>query len=262
MSFSATAILLGLIQGLTEFLPISSTGHLIVVEKLLSFDNFPIQLFACVTQLGSVIALLYVYGGSLVKPMRTMTSDKNSRIFLYCVGIATVPSAIIGALLYSSIKTVLYTPLTIAAALLAGGLTFLYLGKKAPTVSTPTPQEIKLWQASIIGITQALALIPGVSRSGSTIASGVAVGMSLGAATEFSFLVAIPTLCGATLFDLYKLLPNFSIEYLPMLALGFCTSCLASFVVIRPFVRLIQQRGLAPFGWYRIFLGILIMITL
>ncbi len=256
------AIVLGLIQGLTEFLPISSTAHLLLAEKVVSFENFPVKPFACIAQLGSVIALLYVYGGSLLQPIKTWNSEKKSRTFLYCVALATVPAALIGVFCYSYIKSVLYDPSIIAASLMAGGVIFLYLGKRPPTITSFQTLDTKPWQASAIGMAQAIALIPGVSRSGSTIASGLAVGMGIKAATEFSFILAIPTLCGATIYDIYKMLPTLTLNHLPILILGFFLSCISSFFVIRPFVRLIERRGLTPFGWYRIALGLFILITL
>jgi undecaprenyl-diphosphatase len=152
-----TAVVLGLIQGLTEFLPISSTGHLLLAEKIVSFENFPVKTFACIAQLGSVIALLYVYGGSLLQPIKNMSSERKSRTFLFCVWLATVPAGIIGALFHSYIKNILYNPSTIAVSLIAGGLIFLCFGKKPSTVPSFQACDTKPWQASCIGAAQAMA---------------------------------------------------------------------------------------------------------
>jgi undecaprenyl-diphosphatase len=257
-SFLST-LLLGLIQGFTEFLPISSTGHVLLVQKIISEDAPPLDLLACVTQFGSILALMFVYGKELTIPLKDCTHNRASLSFLISIAAATIPAAVLGFMFRSYIKNFLYTPETIAFSLISGGFLFLYLGKKTPTLSSEIRETTPV-QASIIGMAQAIALIPGVSRSGATIASGIALGYPLERAIDFSFILAIPTLFGASIYQLTKFAPQITSSQVPLLLVSFIVSALASFIAIGPLIRFVKRKGLAIFGYYRIALGILLLI--
>ena len=255
-----SSALLGIIQGLTEFLPISSTGHLILFQRLLHFQAPPGKIFECVVQLGSVLAVLFAYFERLIPPIKRLASSGDDRRFFTMILIATIPAGILGFLFHAPIKAVLYNHITVALSLIIGGFFFLKMESWQKTTLCNSPEDVRPWQASVIGTAQAIALIPGVSRSGATIASGVLVGMSHRAATEFSFILAIPTLFGAGFYDLFANRQHLTLEHATSLTIGFTTAFLASLLVFRPLVRCIDRYGFTPFAWYRIVLGILVLI--
>ncbi len=249
-----SAAILGLMQGLTEFLPISSTAHLILMQKLLEFKAPPHKIFEVIVQIGSALAVLTVYWERLI------FSLKGDRPFLAKIAVATVPAALIGFLFHSPIKTLLYNHITIGLSLILGGLFFLLIDRIKQHPSCNAPETIHPKQATLIGAAQAVALIPGVSRSGATIAAGVLVGMSASAATQFSFMLAIPTLLGAGCYELFSNWHAITAEHATTLSIGFLTSFVASLLVFRPLVQGIDRYGFRPFGWYRIGLGILLLL--
>ena len=249
---------LGVIQGLTEFLPISSTGHLILFEKLLSFHP-PGKIFEVVVQLGSALAVCCAYFERLFRPIVQFRSSPSDRRFLFTLVLATIPAGIAGFLFHSTIKGYLYTPTTVASALILGGIAFLWIARQSPAITCTCPEQVLPSQASWVGAAQAVALIPGVSRSGATIASGVLLGMNRRAATEFSFLVAIPTLMGASLYDLYSMRASLTADHISSLAVGFFVAFVVSLFAFRPFVSCIERWGFVPFAWYRIALGLIVL---
>jgi undecaprenyl-diphosphatase len=250
--------LLGLIQGLTEFLPISSTGHLILFEKLLSFHP-PGKVFEVVVQLGSALAVCFAYFERLFRPLVRCPSSSADRRFVLTLALATLPAGIAGFLFHHAIKGYLYNSTTVALSLILGGLFFLWLARRSPVVTCTRPEQVLPSQASWVGAAQAVALIPGVSRSGATIASGVLLGMDRRTATEFSFLLAIPTLMGASLYDLYAMRACLTPDHLSTLAVGFCVAFVVSSFAFRPLVTCIERWGFIPFAWYRIALGCIVL---
>ncbi len=256
-----SSALLGIIQGVTEFLPISSTGHLIVAEKALDFQGPPGKIFEVVVQLGSALAIVFVYFERLFRPVQQFSTSADDRKFFFILLFATLPAAVIGFLFHDAIKAWLYNTSTVAASLLIGGLIFLWIEHKKSAVTCHTPEAVTPRQGAWIGTAQALALVPGVSRSGATIASGVLVGMSRRAATEFSFLLAVPTLLGAGLYDLIAHRHLLTFDHLSFLTIGFTAAFLSSLLVVRPLVHCIDRFGFAPFAWYRMALGLVVLVT-
>jgi undecaprenyl-diphosphatase len=258
MTDLVASAVLGLIQGLTEFLPISSTGHLIVFEKLLSFHP-PGKVFEVVVQLGSALAVCCAYFERLYQPLVRFPSSSADRRFLLTLALATIPAGIAGFLFHSAIKGYLYNSVTVALSLILGGLAFLWIARRSPTITCTSPEQVLPSQASWVGAAQAVALIPGVSRSGATIASGVLLGMNRRTATEFSFLLAIPTLMGASLYDLYAMRALLTPDHLTTLAVGFLVAFIVSLFAFRPLVTCIERWGFVPFAWYRIVLGCIVL---
>jgi len=260
MTDLVASALLGVVQGLTEFLPISSTGHLILFEKLFSFHS-PGKLFEVVVQLGSVFAVCCAYFERLFRPLVRFPSSPADRRFVLTLILATIPAGAAGFFFHNAIKGYLYNPSTVALSLIAGGLFFLWIARRSPAITCTCPEQVLPSQASWVGAAQAVALIPGVSRSGATIASGVLLGMNRRAATEFSFLLAVPTLMGASLYDLYAMRAFLTPDHLASLAVGFLTAFFVSLIVFRPFVTCIERWGFVPFAWYRIAVGLVVYLA-
>ena len=258
MNDLVASALLGLIQGLTEFLPISSTGHLIFFEKILSF-HLPGKVFEVVVQLGSALAVCCAYFERFFVPLARFPTSSADRRFLLTLALATVPAGVMGFLFHNAIKSYLYNPTTVALSLILGGLAFLWIARRSPVVTCTSPEQVRPSQASWVGAAQAMALIPGVSRSGATIASGVLLGLNRRTATEFSFLLAIPTLMGASLYDLYAMRDCLTADHLTTLAVGFTVSFIVSLFAFRPLVSCIERWGFMPFAWYRIALGCIVL---
>ena len=244
------AALLGIVQGITEFLPISSSTHLLLFEKTLGLESSPEKSFEIILQLGSGMAIMAFF----FKRLFSKTQERNRLLLL--LFLATIPVAVVGFFAHHYIKTYFYTPTIINLSLIVGGIAFLLIDRASKTSSRG--ENISVRQAGGVGIFQTLALIPGVSRSGSTIASGLYVGMKRNVAVEFSFLLAIPALCGAGILECIISYPSITAERGIVLFTGFITAFLSSLFVIRPLIRLVEKRGLTPFGWYRIVLGLLL----
>ena len=253
------SIILGIVEGLTEFLPISSTGHLILFERLLSFHP-PGKVFEVVVQLGSALAVCLAYFGRLFRPLIRFPSSSPDRRFLLALILATIPAGVAGFFFHGAIKGYLYNPTTVATSLILGGLFFLWIARRSPTITCTSPESVLPSQASWVGAAQAVALIPGVSRSGATIASGVLLGLNRRTATEFSFLLAVPTLLGASLYDLYAMRASLTPDHYASLFVGFLVSFVVSFFAFRPFVSCIERWGFIPFAWYRISLGFVVLV--
>lgn len=261
MDHHISSALLGLIQGLTEFLPISSTGHLILFEKLLDFQGPPGKIFEVVVQLGSAFAVICAYFERLFRPVQRFPTSADDRRFFFALVLATIPAGIAGFLFHDFIKTCLYNSVTVASSLIIGGLILLWIERRGKAPSCQQPENISVQQASWVGTAQALALVPGISRSGATIASGVCVGMSRKAATEFSFLLAVPTLMGAGMYDLLSHRNLLTADHLSFLGVGFFTAFLSSLLVFRPLINCIDRFGFTPFAWYRIGLGLIVLLA-
>ncbi|MGQ9889711.1 MAG: undecaprenyl-diphosphate phosphatase [Aggregatilineales bacterium] len=261
MSEWLKVIILGIVQGLTEFLPISSTGHLIVASALLNFGGSLGGTFEIFIQLGTVFSVLTFYHREIWQQMRAVPSDRSAQRFWLAIAIAFVPAALIGAVFSDQIKTVLFSPLVVAAALIAGGVVFLAIERRpVPQRETPEAAAVALRQAVGIGVAQMFALVPGVSRSGATIVGGLLAGLSRRAATQFSFYLAIPTLGGATLYDLWKSRDLISSDDLAMLLVGAVVSGVVGWLAVGWLLRFVANNTFVVFGYYRIAAGILIAL--
>ncbi len=255
------ALLLGLVEGATEFLPVSSTGHLIIVSDLLDFMSVEKrEIFEIVIQLGSILAVVWLYHARLYKVLRTVKSDINAQRFVLQLLIAFLPLALIGLVFHKQIKNLLFHPVPVAIALIAGGLLILLIEKLALKTRTHSIEEMNSWQAIKIGFAQSLALIPGVSRSGATILGGMSFGLSRQVATEFSFFLAIPVMFAATGYDLLKHRDLLSMEDAGLFSIGFIAAFFSALVAIKTLIRYVAGHDFKIFAWYRIALGILVLI--
>ncbi|GLK81840.1 undecaprenyl-diphosphate phosphatase [Methylopila turkensis] len=271
------AALLGVVEGLTEFLPVSSTGHLLLLGHFLGFHSTG-KTFEVLIQLGAILAILLVYAGRLTSVALRLPTDPDARRFVLGVLIAFLPAAVIGATLHGFIKTVLFeSPATVCVALIVGGLVLLWVDQIKPTDSDAVrdadgpahgsldgPHEevryddamkFPIWMCLAVGLCQCLALIPGVSRSGSTIVGALLLGASKRAAAEFSFFLAMPTMAGAFAYDLYKNRDVLSVDDLGLVLVGFVCAFVTALVVVRYVLDFISKRGYAPFAWWRMIVG-------
>jgi undecaprenyl-diphosphatase len=249
------AALLGVVQGVTEFLPVSSTAHLLLTERLLGHSD-PGGVFTVMIQLGSILAVMWLYRAKLVALATGAFSNPDAQRFIIAIALATVPALVAGALFSKFVKSVLYaSPLVFAVAFIVGGVVMLAVerGRPAPDVvdaeRTPWPRAVG------IGLFQTLALIPGVSRSGATIVGGMMLGVDRPAAAEFSFFLAMPTLTAAFAHDLLDVRHQLSPARGAEIAVGLVMAFISSALVIRPFLQFVRRSGFAPFAWYRIALG-------
>ena len=258
------ALILGVVEGLTEFLPVSSTGHLILVGALLDFNDARGKLFEIVIQSGAILAVCWEYRMRIVSVIRGLASDQASRNFALNIAIAFTPLAVLGLLFGKFIKANLFNPMVVATTFILGGVIILWAERRAKTAGGPRIVEVDELQpidALKLGLAQALALIPGTSRSGATIIGGMLFGLSRKAATEFSFFLAIPTLIIASLYQLYKERELLVADDIAMWAVGFIAAFVSAFVCVRWLLRYISSHDFTPFAWYRIAFGMLILVT-
>ncbi|MFM2044151.1 MAG: hypothetical protein RLY86_2727 [Pseudomonadota bacterium] len=249
------AILLGVLEGLTEFIPVSSTGHLILLGELLGFRGETEDLFKVVIQLGAILAVLVVYFARLWKVLIGLPFDNGARRFAAAVLLAFLPAAILGVLFHGYIKAVLFNPVVVCAALVVGGILILIAERAVPVARHYYVEEFPVSLSLRIGLFQCLALIPGVSRSGASIIGALMMGVDRRAAAEFSFFVAIPTMLGAATYDLYKNREILTFDGVELIAIGFATAFLSALLVVRSLVAFVGKYGFTPFAWYRIVLG-------
>lgn len=259
------AALMGVVEGLTEFIPVSSTGHLILAGTLLGLNGEKFKVFEVVIQVGAIFAILSVYAQRLLGTLRGLPSgDRVAWRFTTNVLIGFLPAAVLGFLFIGVIKSVLFHPLVVATGFIVGGLVILWAearqARGAP-VHVQTVDEVRWSDALKVGLIQCLALVPGVSRSGATIIGGMVVGFSRRAATEYSFFLALPVLVGAAAYDLYKHRDLLSSADLPVFAVGLIVSWLAAWACVRWLLRFVSSHTFAPFAWYRIAFGLLILVT-
>jgi undecaprenyl-diphosphatase len=253
------AIFLGLIEGLTEFLPVSSTGHLIVFEDLLGFQGPPGKTFEVMIQLGAILALVLLYFHKLWDTATGLATDPAARRFAASILVAFFPALVLGAALHGFIKSMLFSPLVVACALIAGGAVILVVEHTQRQVRYWSADSLPLNTSLLIGVGQTLALIPGVSRSGATIIAGLLLGVERRAAAEFSFFLSIPTMTGAFVYDVYKNRDVLSFNDAGVIAVGFVVAFLAALVVVKPFLSIVSRIGFAPFAYYRIALGTFVL---
>jgi undecaprenyl-diphosphatase len=257
-----TAALLGVIQGLTEFLPVSSTAHLLIAGRLLGFDD-PGDVFKVMIQLGSILAVMWLYRQKIVSVIAGLPSDPDARRFAVAIVVASIPALAAGALLSGFVKRVLYNNLTaIAAAFVAGGIVMLVVEKRRPRPTVLNAEHIPVGKAFGVGLCQMLALLPGVSRSGATIVGGMVMGIDRPAAAELSFFLAMPVMIAAFAHDLLEVKDLLTPERGLEIGIGFVAAFIASAAVVRPFLGFIRRAGFAPFAWYRIALGIALWLAL
>jgi len=258
----ASAILLGIVEGLTEFLPISSTGHLILADRLLGLEGPESKLFDIVIQLGAILAVCWVYRERLFGAALGLASEPPAQRFVVNVVIAFLPAAIAGVFLYRIINEVLFSPWVVAVSLIVGGFLILLIERVRPRPWIHDVETMSPATALGIGCCQILAMIPGVSRAGATIMGALIMRVDRPAATEFSFFLAIPTMLGATVYDLYKNRAILSFDNGLLIAVGFIVAFIAAMFVVRRLVDFVSRHGFGPFAWYRIVVGALALIAL
>jgi undecaprenyl-diphosphatase len=257
------ALLIGVVEGLTEFLPVSSTGHIILAGELLDFEGPPGKVFEIVIQLGAILAVCLLYRAKIwTTAMGVLERDKRATRFTIAIVVAFLPAAIIGVVAHKYIKSVLFSPWVVAVALIAGGIAILVIERFAQRPRIKTVDDIDLKTASYVGLCQCLAMIPGVSRAGATIMGARVFRVDRATAAEFSFFLAMPTMLGATVYDLYKNWSSLSWEHGGVIALGFVAAFVSAMLVVRAFVRFISRHGFTVFAWYRIAVGALALVLL
>lgn len=255
------ALILGIVEGVTEFLPVSSTGHLIVVGDLLGFDGVPGEVFETSIQIGAIMAICTLYMERLVGVARGIfTGDPMARSFVTSIVLATLPMVALGAIFYDFIVGVLFSPYVVATAFIAGGAAIIVIERMQIEERIGSIEALTPLTAIKIGVFQCLALVPGMSRAGATIIGSLIVGVERKTAAEFSFFLAIPVIVAATAFDLWGNRTLINGTHLPILATGFSAAFLSALVVVRWFVGFVSRHGFTVFGWYRIIFGSLLFV--
>lgn len=255
------AIVLGIVEGITEFLPISSTGHLLLTNHLLGFEGDRAEVFAIFIQLGAVLAVVLEYRKRLFDVARAAATDAKARSFLFSVAVAFLPAAVLGLLTHHWIKEHLFGPKTVAAALIGGAIAIVIVERMRKTIEITDARDVGPYRGALIGIAQCASLWPGFSRSAATILGGLLCGLERRAATEFSFFLAIPTLGAATVWDLYKNRQALDAHDMTWLLISTAISFLVAWASIRWLLRYVSRHDLTPFAWYRIVLGLLVLFA-
>jgi undecaprenyl-diphosphatase len=255
------AAIMGIVEGLTEFLPISSTGHLILAGHLLGLHGERDKVFEIAIQTGAILAVILVYWQKIRDTIVALPSEREAQRFALNVLVAFVPAVVLGLALGKAIKMHLFTPAVVATAFIVGGFIILWAEKRKHVVRIQEVEEMRWIDALKLGLVQCLALIPGTSRSGATIIGGMLLGLSRKAATDFSFYLAIPTLIGAGGYSLFKERARFSADDLPMFAVGLFFSFISAWICVRWLLRYISSHSFTPFAWYRIAFGVVVLVT-
>jgi len=256
-----SAIFLGIVEGVTEFLPISSTGHLILASALLGEVDDASKLFNVVIQFGAILAILVLYWRRFLSVLGGLPREKSAQAFARNITIAFLPAMVIGALAHDAIKAALFNPTVVAFSLIIGGIAILLIEKVKPQPSIHSTETMPWKTALKIGLVQCVAMIPGTSRSGATIMGALLFGVERKAAAEFSFFLAVPTMFAATLYDLYKARHDLTADGMEMMAVGFVVSFVVALLVVRWLVGFISKHGFGLFAWYRIVLGVGILLA-
>jgi undecaprenyl-diphosphatase len=254
------ALFLGIVEGLTEFLPVSSTGHLILVVDLIGFEGPPGQVFEVVIQLGAIGAVCWEYSRRFARAASGLFTEPDQFRFVRNILLAFLPSVVIGALAYGYIKTYLFDPWLVVISLILGGFAILWIERNLPAARYETVERMPARIAFYVGLCQVISMIPGVSRAGATIMGGLLLGIDRRTATEFSFFLAVPTMLAAAVYDLYKNWGDLNADGLTVIAIGFVAAFLSALVVVRGLIAFVSRHGFAPFAWYRITIG-LVMAT-
>ena len=264
------AIIMGLVEGFTEFLPISSTGHLILAGSLLNFTGEKVKVFEIAIQAGAILAVMWEYRKRIGTVLGGLTSDPKQQKFVINLVVAFLPAAILGLFFSKKIKEHLFAPLPVALAFIVGGLVILWVekrnkgnnqGRKEGVARIESVDDMTMLDAFKIGCAQAFALIPGTSRSGATIIGGMMFGLSRKASTEFSFFLAIPTLLAATVYSVYKDRALLSAADLPLFGIGGIAAFISAFLCVRWLLRFISTHDFTVFAWYRIVFGIVVIAS-
>src|SRR5919106_4719393 len=256
------AVILGLVEGATEFIPVSSTGHLIVVSEWLRQVDARAKTFDIFIQLGAILAIVWLYRARLTRAASAARYDPSSRRFFLNLAIAFLPAAAIGFLIHGWIKDRLFNTPVVAVAMVLGGIGILLVERWGPLSRYHEVTDVPQTTALGIGIAQVLSLVPGTSRSGATIMGGYALGLSRTAATEFSFFLAIPTMLAATMYDLLKSWSVLAVTDIPMFAVGFIVSFVSAVIVVKAFLAYVSNHTFSVFAWYRIALGLVLLLIL
>lgn len=263
MSPVLLAILLGIIEGLTEFLPVSSTGHLILASSLLGFTGEGTVAFKIAIQLGAILAVIVAYWKRFWTVGKGLLhGDRDSINFTRNILIGFFPAMLIGAFAYKGIRELIQSPMTVAIMLILGGIAILVIERMVKTVRVESVEKMPLKTAALIGVVQCVAMIPGVSRSGATIMGALLMGVERKTAAEFSFFLAVPTMIGATVFSLWSDRHLLNMDDLNLILIGLGAAFVVALVVVKAFVALVGRFGFAPFAWYRIILGSVALIWL
>jgi undecaprenyl-diphosphatase len=256
------AAIMGIVEGLTEFLPISSTGHLILVGSLLNFTGEKAKVFEIAIQTGAIFAVMLVYWQKIRDTLVALPTQKQAQQFTLNVFIAFIPAVVLGLLFGKAIKANLFTPVVVASTFIIGGFIILWAEKRQQTaVRIHSVDDMSALDAIKVGLVQCLALIPGTSRSGATIIGGMLLGLSRKASTDFSFFLAMPTLIGAGAYSLIKERHALSSGDIPMFIVGLVFSFISAWLCVRWLLRYISTNNFVPFAWYRIVFGIVVLIT-
>lgn len=256
------AAVMGLVEGLTEFLPISSTGHLILAGALLGFDDAKGKVFEIAIQTGAIFAVVLVYWGRIRATLCGLPRERRAQRLALNVLTGFVPAVLLGLLWGQAIKAHLFTPLVVASTFIAGGLVILWAERRAPAATrVHSLDDMSALDALKVGLVQCLAMVPGTSRSGATIIGGMLLGLSRQAATDYSFFLAIPTLIGAGAYSLYKERALLSLADLPLFATGLVCSFVSAWWCVRWLLRFIATHSFAPFAYYRIAFGLVVLLT-
>lgn len=258
-----TVILLGIVEGLTEFIPVSSTGHLVLAGELLGFEGKASGTFDIVIQLGAILAVVVLYWRRFWDVLTGLfVMDKGAIAFTRNIALGFLPSAVVGLFVYKAVKAMLDSPMTVAVALVVGGIAILAIERWVKHAEEGSVEAMSMKTAVGIGVIQCLSMIPGISRSGATIMGALAMGVDRKTAAEFSFFVAVPTMLAASGYDLYKSGAHISASEWNAIAIGFVVSFIVAIVVIKAFLAIVTRYGFGPFAWYRIVAGIAAMIWL
>lgn len=256
------AAIMGIVEGLTEFLPISSTGHLILTGHLLGLHGDRDKVFEIAIQTGAILAVILVYWQKIRSTMVALPSDREAQRFATNVLIAFFPAVVMGLAFGKAIQANLFTPVVVAISLILGGFVILWAEKRQhPNIRVDEAEHMRWTDALKVGLVQCVAMIPGVSRSGATIIGGMFLGLSRRAATDFSFYLAIPTLIGAGVYSLYKERAALSADDLPMFGVGLLFSFISAWLCVRWLLRYISTHTFIPFAWYRIVFGVIVLLT-
>jgi undecaprenyl-diphosphatase len=256
------AAIMGIVEGLTEFLPISSTGHLILAGSLLDFADEKAKVFDIAIQAGAIFAVILVYWQKIRETIVSLPTDKKAQQFALNVFIGFLPAVVLGLLFGKAIKANLFTPVVVASTFIIGGFIILWAEKKQQTaVRVQSVDDMSAIDALKIGLVQCFALVPGTSRSGATIIGGMLLGLSRKASTDFSFFLAMPTLVGAGVYSLYKERHVLSVSDIPMFAVGLLFSFISAWLCVRWLLRFISTNNFVPFAWYRIVFGVVVLVT-
>ena len=258
----AKAAVMGVVEGLTEFLPISSTGHLILAGALLGFDDDKAKVFDIAIQTGAIFAVILVYWEKIRSTLKALRYQVEAQRFVLNVFIGFLPAVILGLLFGKLIKAHLFTPWVVATTFIVGGFIILWAERRPPSsVRIRAVEDMRGRDALMVGLVQCLAMVPGTSRSGATIIGGMLLGLSRKAATDFSFFLAIPTLIGAGVYSLYKERARLSIEDIPLFATGLVVSFISAWICVRWLLKYIASHSFEIFAWYRIAFGLVVLGT-